>query len=308
MLVADDNADMRDYLGRILGTAYHVELVADGRAALDRIRAGAPDLVLADVMMPALDGFGLLTAIRADERSRSIPVVLLSARAGDEARIEGLQAGADEYLVKPFSARELLACVASQLQLARVRRETEQAVRYRGEQFQTLLNQAPLGVFVVDADFRIKEMNPAALQAFDDVPGGAIGRDFAEVMHILWEEDDADEIVRHFRHTLASGEPHVAPERVARRHDRGVIELLRMAAGSHHPAGRTLRPRLLFPGHFRAEEGHRGEGLSRGDRRLRRGRHHFEGPRRRHPVVQCVGGAPLRLYVRRTGRAAGAQC
>ncbi len=255
MLVADDNADMREYLGRILGTAYHVELVADGRAALDRIRAGAPDLVLADVMMPALDGFGLLAAIRADERSRSIPVVLLSARAGDEARIEGLQAGADEYLVKPFSARELLACVASQLQLARVRRETERALRHRGEQFQTLLNQAPLGVYVVDADFRIREMNPVALQAFGDVPGGVIGRDVAEVMHILWEEDDADEIVRDFRHTLATGEPHVAPELVARRHDRGVIDYYEWRLDRITLPDGRVRSRLLLPGHFRAEEG-----------------------------------------------------
>ena len=72
-------------------------------------------------MMPTLDGFGLLQAIRADERCRSVPVILLSARAGEEARIEGLSAGADDYLVKPFSVRELLACVASQLQLARQR-------------------------------------------------------------------------------------------------------------------------------------------------------------------------------------------
>ena len=123
---------------RILGQHYRVEVVGDGRAALDRIRHRAPDLVIADVMMPTLDGFGLLTAIRADERSRSIPVILLSARAGEEARIEGLDAGADEYLVKPFSARELLASVASQLKLARLHRETERVLRYRSEQYQTL--------------------------------------------------------------------------------------------------------------------------------------------------------------------------
>ena len=140
-------------------------------------------------MMPALDGFGLLAAIRADERTRSLPVILLSARAGEEARIEGLQAGADEYLVKPFSARELLACVGSQLQLARVRRETERALRYRSEQYQTLLNQAPLGVYVVDADFRIREVNPVALPVFGEIPGGVIGRDFDEIMHILWEQE-----------------------------------------------------------------------------------------------------------------------
>src|SRR5207342_3631796 len=132
----------------------------DGRAALERIQANPPDLVLADVMMPELDGFGLLAAIRGDATHRSIPVILLSARAGEEARIEELRAGADEYLVKPFSARELLACVSSQLHLARLRRETERALRDRSEQFQTLLNQAPLGVFVVDADFRIRDVNP----------------------------------------------------------------------------------------------------------------------------------------------------
>jgi PleD family two-component response regulator len=189
VLVADDNADMRDYLRRILGQHYLVEVAGDGRAALDRIRADAPDLVLADVMMPTLDGFGLVAAIRADEGSRSLPVILLSARAGEEARIEGLEAGADEYLVKPFSARELVASVASQLALSRLRRETERALRYRSEEFQTLLNHAPLGVYVVDADFRIRDVNPVALPVFGDIPGGVVGRDFDEVIHILWDPE-----------------------------------------------------------------------------------------------------------------------
>jgi signal transduction histidine kinase/DNA-binding response OmpR family regulator len=125
VLIADDNADMRDYLRRILGQHYLTEAVGDGETALRRVVDSPPDLVLTDVMMPALDGFGLLAAVRANERFRSIPVVLLSARAGEEARIEGLRAGADDYLVKPFSARELLACVASQLRLARLRSESE---------------------------------------------------------------------------------------------------------------------------------------------------------------------------------------
>jgi signal transduction histidine kinase len=128
VLVADDNADMRDYVGRLLASRYRVEAVADGRAALERITAEPPDLVLSDVMMPGLDGFSLLAAIRGDEKTRGLPVVLLSARAGEEARIEGLRAGADDYVVKPFSARELLARVGSQLELARVRRETAQAL------------------------------------------------------------------------------------------------------------------------------------------------------------------------------------
>ena len=224
VLIADDNADMRDYLRRILGSQYHVETVGDGSAAAEQIRSHTPDLVLADVMMPSLDGFGLLAAIRAAERTRSLPVILLSARAGEEARIEGLKAGADEYLVKPFSARELLACVASQLQLGRMRRETERVLRYRSAQYETLLNQAPLGVYVVDADFRIREANPLALPVFGDIPGGVIGRDFEEVIHLLWEREYADELVRIFRHTLATGEAYVTPQRTELRLDRGVIE------------------------------------------------------------------------------------
>jgi len=125
VLLADDNADMRNYVGRLLGQRYVVDIVADGEAALAAIAQARPDLIVTDVMMPKLDGFGLLRAIRADQRTRTIPVLLLSARAGEEARIEGLEAGADDYLTKPFSARELVARVASHLEMARVRAEAD---------------------------------------------------------------------------------------------------------------------------------------------------------------------------------------
>ena len=133
ILIADDNADMRDYLRRLLSPAYAVTVVPDGQAALEQIRAEMPDLVVTDVMMPRVDGFGLLAALRADEKTRSLPVVMLSARAGEEARIEGINAGADAYLIKPFSARELVARVGSQLELSRLRREVEQELRSRNE-------------------------------------------------------------------------------------------------------------------------------------------------------------------------------
>ena len=224
VLIADDNADVREYLGRILGGRYHVTAVADGRAALDAIGADAPDLIITDVMMPGLDGFGLLAALRADDQTRALPVILLSARAGEEARIEGFRAGADDYLVKPFSARELMARVASQLELARLRREKEEALRYRSEEHLTLLNQAPIGVYTVDADFCIREINPIAMPVFSEVPGGAIGRDFEEVIHLIWEQEYADEIVRIFRETLATGVPHVEAERAEFRIDRQMVE------------------------------------------------------------------------------------
>lgn len=128
ILLADDNADMRDYLGRLLSRRFKVIAAPDGAEALDLAREQRPDLVLADVMMPGLDGFGLLAALRSEEQTRTLPVILLSARAGEEARIEGLGAGADDYLVKPFSARELIARIESHLTLTRTRDEARVAL------------------------------------------------------------------------------------------------------------------------------------------------------------------------------------
>ena len=123
VIVADDNSDMRAYLRELLASRYEVESVADGREALESARRAPPDLIVSDVMMPRMDGFALLRALREDPKLRDIPTILLSARAGEEAVVEGLDAMADDYLVKPFSARELIARVGAQLQLARLRRE-----------------------------------------------------------------------------------------------------------------------------------------------------------------------------------------
>ncbi|MFY0577865.1 hybrid sensor histidine kinase/response regulator [Cystobacter fuscus] len=124
---------------RLLETRFTVEAVADGRAALEAVRVRSPDLVLSDVMMPGLDGLGLLRALRADSRTATIPIILLSARAGEEATVEGIQTGADDYLVKPFSARELLARVEGALRLARERAERERLALDRAEFEQHLI-------------------------------------------------------------------------------------------------------------------------------------------------------------------------
>src|SRR5262249_14267823 len=108
ILLADDNSDMREYVRRLLVTNYEVEAVTDGEAALQAASERPPDLVLSDVMMPKLDGFGLLKALREDERLAMVPVILLSARAGEEARVGGREAGVDDYMVKSFSVRGLL--------------------------------------------------------------------------------------------------------------------------------------------------------------------------------------------------------
>jgi PAS domain S-box-containing protein len=223
IVLADDNADMRGYVRELLAPHYVLELVADGEEALAAARRERPDLILSDVMMPRLDGLGLLAAVRADRNLHGVPVVLLSARAGEEARIDGLDAGADDYLIKPFSARELLARVGALLERDKMRRRAEEASRRRTEQFETLLNAAPLGVYLIDADFRIREMNPPARAAFGEIPD-LIGRDFGEVIRILWPPAYAEEVVGRFRHTLQTGEPYAMRERIEQRRDRGVIE------------------------------------------------------------------------------------
>src|SRR5262249_6299021 len=120
-LVVDDNADMRGYLCRLLEQRWRTEGADDGIAALESIRRNPPDLVIADVMMPRLDGFGLLRALREDPSTTQIPIMMLSARSGEEASAEGLDAGADDYGIKPFSARELIARVEARLAQARLR-------------------------------------------------------------------------------------------------------------------------------------------------------------------------------------------
>ncbi len=153
ILVADDNADMRQYVSRLLSGRYDVEAVADGEVALAKIRQQAPDLVLSDVMMPNLDGFGLLRELRADEQTKTIPFVLLSARAGEESRVEGIEQGADDYLVKPFSARELLARVQTHIELARVRKENEESLRQHRERFDMVAEASQVGFWFCDLPF-----------------------------------------------------------------------------------------------------------------------------------------------------------
>lgn len=133
ILLADDNAELREYVSELLAPYYRVTVVSDGLAALESARADPPDLILSDVMMPKLDGVGLLRAIRANPRTRAIPVILLSARTGDDDSERGLAERADDYLVKPFSSRELLARVRSHLAIDRERRHWAQIIQRSNE-------------------------------------------------------------------------------------------------------------------------------------------------------------------------------
>jgi signal transduction histidine kinase len=148
VLVVDDNAQMRQYLSRLLRYRWHVETAPDGVAALEHIRARAPDVVIADIMMPRMDGIAMLRELRAETLTAELPVLLLSARAGEEASVGGLQAGANDYLVKPFSQRELVARVETLLAQGRqraaersARKQAEQTIRAREEFFAALSHE-----------------------------------------------------------------------------------------------------------------------------------------------------------------------
>ena len=182
VLVIDDNSDMRSYLSRLFSAQrYEVELAHDGQMALERVKARKPDAILADIMMPRMDGFELLKRLRGDESTREIPVILLSARAGEESKVEGLEAGADDYLVKPFSARELFARTASVIALREARRQMELAARKEMERTRQLFDQAPGFIAVLrDADHRFEFVN----KAYERIVGGRelIGRSAREAL------------------------------------------------------------------------------------------------------------------------------
>ncbi len=168
VLLADDNADMRDYITRLLRERYVVDAVANGEEALQAALAAPPDLVLSDVMMPVRDGFGLLQKLRELPETRTIPVILLSARAGEESRIEGLDAGADDYLIKPFTARELLSRVGAHLAMRRRTMEAEAALKESQATLQSFYDSSPflMGVTELEGDEIIAIYRNAATAGF----------------------------------------------------------------------------------------------------------------------------------------------
>ncbi|HEY1795233.1 MAG TPA: ATP-binding protein [Stellaceae bacterium] len=177
ILLADDNADMRDYVRRLLERLYEVEAVGDGEAALLAARLRRPDLILSDVMMPRLDGFALLQQLRADPALAELPVVLLSARAGEEAQVEGLESGADDYLTKPFSARELLARVSSNLSLAQLRQGASAMLREEAHRLEVLNRTAT----TLAADLELECLVQTVTDAATELTGAEFGAFFYNV-------------------------------------------------------------------------------------------------------------------------------
>ena len=210
IVLADDNTDMREYLSRLLRERWDVEAVSDGAAALAAIRQHPTDLVLADVMMPVVDGFELLRDIRSDAALQLLPVILLSARAGEEATAEGLKAGANDYIVKPFAARDLLVRVASKLAVAGLARETravEEAARKRAEaserQFRELVENLPELAWTARPDGFIDYYNRRWFEYTGASPDEVQGWSWVSLIDPVHVEA----VLERWRHSIATGEP-----------------------------------------------------------------------------------------------------
>ncbi len=200
ILVAEDNADMRDYIFRLLAVRWSVECVADGSEALAAALRRRPDLVVTDAMMPVLDGFGLLRELRAREQTHTVPVILLSARAGEEAQIDGWSAGADDYLVKPFSARDLLARVEAQLLKGKIRSVEELHAR----RLASVFKHAPVGIAILRGPEHIFELaNAPYLELVAHRP--VLGKPIREALPELANQGIFELLDR----VYTSGEPYV---------------------------------------------------------------------------------------------------
>jgi signal transduction histidine kinase len=199
ILVVDDNADMRAYIRRLLSPYWTVTTAGDGAQALQRLSEDPPDLVLTDMMMPNIDGAGLLERIRGNEATRSLPVIVLSAQAGEEARVAGLQQGADDYLVKPFVAAELVARIEVQLMRQTLRRAEDLSNKRLADVFRS----APVGVALLKGPDHVYEFANAVHQEMVG-PRALLGRPFREVMPEL----DGQGIFELLDEVYATGKPY----------------------------------------------------------------------------------------------------
>ena len=191
ILVVDDNPDMREYLKHVLGRSFTVMTAENGADALQKMQERIPQAVLTDVMMPVMDGIQLLKAIKETKKYERVPVILLTARAGEESRIEGYQTGADDYLVKPFSTNELMARITAQLSMRKKFEENERQLQY-------VIKNAPVGIVIYNSpDFVVEAANDKVLdmwgKTLNDVKGRALTDIFPQIIsqesvRVLYED------------------------------------------------------------------------------------------------------------------------
>ncbi|MBV9962738.1 MAG: PAS domain S-box protein [Parafilimonas sp.] len=202
ILVVDDNADMRRHIKSVLQKQYRIITAANGLDALIKIKSEKPLLVLSDIMMPVMDGIELIKQIKNDQQTAQLPVILLTARAGEESRVEGFETGADDYLVKPFAANELIARVKAQIHIAKMRAAVEEKLR-------SFLMQAPAAIAIVEGpEFRFTVANQRYQKLFARTKEQLIGYTIKEAFPEVEEQN----FYGIFTNVLESAEPFMAHE------------------------------------------------------------------------------------------------
>ncbi|WVQ81842.1 hypothetical protein IAT38_003969 [Cryptococcus sp. DSM 104549] len=161
IMLVEDSADTRRYMKSIFSQYCTVVEAHDGKEALELCAKQIPDLVISDVMMPNLDGFGLLQAMKESKELRVVPVIILTARGTDDSKVSGIMAGADDYLAKPFNAREIVARAHMQLQLGKKIRHLEEAFEERTAELRVLAEYSPAGIFRADQSGTLTWANPS---------------------------------------------------------------------------------------------------------------------------------------------------
>jgi PAS domain S-box-containing protein len=236
ILIVDENEESRTALGRLLQNEYRVHLAGNEKQAIEEMRLLQPALVLTEATMPAMDGFELLRAIRTDAFLCSTPVILLSAQADEDWRVEGLERGADDFLEKSCNSRELRARVATHVRLAKLRREAaEREARLRlsaeaeRKRLQEMLAQSPDGVgLLAGPELRWSFVNQQFIQMvgrrdFSDF----LGKTFAESL----PEVDAQGLGDLLEGVYRSGQAYTGPD-IKLRLNRD----LAAEPADHHPA------------------------------------------------------------------------
>ena len=195
ILVVDDNADMREHISSILSNNFNVITANNGMDALHKLKETIPALVLSDIMMPVMDGIGLLKEIKSNKSTANIPVILLTARAGEESRIEGWETGADDYLVKPFSSKELISRIASQIKTQQIRAASETMLK-------NIFMQAPVAISVLEvSEYKYVLVNPEAQKLFRRTAEQVLGKTVKE----LFPEAESQGLVQIFDQVLSTG-------------------------------------------------------------------------------------------------------
>jgi PAS domain S-box-containing protein len=212
VLLVDDNADLLEYLNGILSKRYRVTCARNGLEALANLHKDPFDVVVSDVMMPLMDGFELLHAIRNDEELRATPFIMLSARAGDQSAVEGLTAGADDYLTKPFNADDLTARIYAQIHGSALRQEAMQRLKASEDRFRTLASSLPNIVIETDARGRITFLS----EAFARLTGIPVERIYGEQWTIALHGDDASDALESWSRHVQTGDPFEGEVRLIR--------------------------------------------------------------------------------------------